>query len=82
MFHHTLYKTRVEKIYICYRQRGEEALGETTGLIELGFLITKILHVHIRLEDCETVDTITVETNTRETMNKKLWGKNGMQGEN
>ena len=34
LFHHTRYKIGVEKIYICYRQSGEEALGETIGLIE------------------------------------------------
>ena len=31
---HARYKIGIEKIYICYRQSGEEALGETKGLIE------------------------------------------------
>ena len=43
-----------------YRESGEEVLGETIGLKEKGFLITQLLH--IMLEDCTTVDTITVET--------------------
>ena len=53
-----------------YREGSEEALGETIELIEQGFLITELLH--IMFEDCEMVDTITVETNRRETINKHL----------
>ena len=43
-FHHTRYKKseiRVQKIYIYYRESGEEALGET----RLGFLITELSHI-------------------------------------
>ena len=31
-----------------------------------------VLHIHVRFEDCEMVDTITVETNRRDTINKSL----------
>ena len=30
-----------------YRESGEEALGETIGLIEQGFLVTEMLHVRL-----------------------------------
>ena len=72
LFRHTrLKKSKIrEQKTINYRGSGEEALGETIGLIEQGFLIAELLH--IMFEDCETVDTITVETNRWETINKHL----------
>ena len=70
LHHHTRYKNNKSTKNINYRQSGEEALGETIRLIENAFLITKLLH--IMFEDCESVDTITVETNRRETINKQL----------
>lgn len=53
---HTSYKNKKKKKKKGkLRERGKEALGETTELIEQGFLVTVLVHIKWKKKGVETV---------------------------